>query len=392
MRRALCLAVLVACKRDAPATGAAKDASVSPDPRVSAAPSVSPTTSTSASAAPSVAGEGASPPPRAETTPLEDLVPPESADLENPLAKVGKVTIWGVEDGAPTRIVAKAQGGKAKLLRRTSGKVKAFDAIADGNDIVVAWASELAQGGTQVVAVVNAASDLSKVTPPATVAMVAAAIQLEGHVAIAKNPKGGVIVVHQGPAGSCELFERMTECVTFEVKAVSAAGVVTKLATQKLHGGPSPEYRLLDVDGTALAVLGSSMRGGRTLAGVVVTYDPNDPKPAFAVPICGGVAGYFPELARGANGEIVSVCVDTRIDNPKCVRPLRGDGDRCLRVSAVARDGKDLAPGAKGRTAAVQKVECGDAGGPRLVLEGGGAIELAAGSELARDFAPECQK
>jgi hypothetical protein len=295
-----------------------------------------------------------------------------------------------VPDGDATRIVAKTAAGKPKLLRRTSGAVKAFDAVAIGDDIVVAWASELAAGGTQVVAVVTASADLSKVTPPTTVAMVAAPIQLEGHVAIAKNPKGGVIVVHQGPAATCKLLDHPTECLTFEVKAVSAAGVVTKLASEKLHGGPSPEYRLLDVDGRALAVLASSMRGGRSLAGIVVPYDPADPKPAFAVPICGGVASHFPVLVRGASGEIVSVCLDTRIDDPKCVRPLRGDGDRCLRVSAVALDGKDLAPAVKGRTAAVRRVECGDGGGPRLVVEGGAAIELAKRLDDVADFAPKC--
>jgi hypothetical protein len=310
------------------------------------------------------------------------------------LVKVAKVVVWGVEDGEATRIVAKAGDGKPKLLRRTSGKVRAFDAVAVDGDIVVAWASELAKGGAQVVATVTASIDLAKVTPPTTVAMVAAPIGYEGgHVAIAKNPNGGVIVVHQGPAVPCKLMGQPTECVSFEVKAVSAAGIVTKLASQKLHGGPSPEYRLLDVDGKALAVLGSSMRGGRTLEGVVVTYDPGNPKPAFTVPICGGAAAYFPELVRGGGGEIVSVCLDTRFDNPKCGKPLRGDGDRCLRAAAVALDGRDLAPSTNGRSAAVQKVECGDAGGPRLVFEGGTSIALTKKLDVVADFAPSaCAK
>lgn len=390
MRRALFLfAFVAACKRDAPASSA-PDAAITVEPATSA-PMASSSTPTSSSAPPAPAMEAA---PRSETKPVEDLTPPESADLENPLAKIGKTTIWGVEDGEATRILAKAGEGKPKLLRRTSGKVKAYDAVLVGSDIVVAWASELAQGGTQVVAVVTASSDLSKVTAPTTVAMVAAPIQLEAHVAIAKNPKGGVIVVHQGPGASCKLLDHPTECVSFEVKAVSASGVVTKLATEKLHGGPSPEYRLLDVDGRALAVLASSMRGGRSLAGVVVPYDANgtDPKPAFSVPICGGSAAHFPELVRGSAGEIVSVCLDSRFDNPKCVRPLRGDGDRCLRVAATSLDGKDLAPSVKGRSAAVQKVECGDGGSPRLVLDGGTTLELASNLDVLRDFSPKCGK
>jgi hypothetical protein len=224
--------------------------------------------------------------------------------------------------------------------------------------------------------------------------MVAAPIQLEAHVAVAKNPRGGVIVVHQGPELPCKLLDHPTECTSFEVKAVSAAGVVTKLASEKIQGGPSPEYRLLDVDGRYLAVLGSSMRGGRSLGGVVVSYDPAEPKAGFSVPICGGAAFHLPDLVRGANGEIVSLCMDTRFDNPKCGRPLRGDGDRCLRVAAVALDGKDLAPSVKGRTAAVQKIECGDAGGgQRLVLEGGASIELAKKPAVVSDFAPaNCAK
>ena len=334
-------ALVAACKRDAAPSASAPDAAIAPEPPASAQASASaPTPSASVAFAPP---ESAAP--RSETKPLEDLTPPESADLENPLVKIGKTTIWGVEDGDATRIVAKTEGGKAKLLRRTSGKVKAYDAVVVGSDIVVAWASELAQGGTQVVAVVTASSDLTKVTAPTTVAMVAAPIQLEGHVAVAKNPKGGVIVVHQGPTLACTFMDHPSECASFEVKAVSAGGVVTKLASEKIDGGPSPEYRLLDIDGRALAVLASSMRGGRTLAGVVVPYDPtaNGAKPAFSVPRCGGSAAHFPELVRGSSGEIISVCLDSRFDNPKCVRPLRGDGDRCLRVAAVSLDGKDLA-------------------------------------------------
>jgi hypothetical protein len=386
MRRALLFILFVACKRDASPSAGTPDGSVVPDPAASAPVATGP------SSAPSALASSAPPPPRIDTTPIEDLVPPESADLENPLAKIGKTTVWGVEDGEATRIVAKTAGGKTKLLRRTSGKVKAFDAVTSGSDLVVAWASELAKGGTQVVAVVTASSDLARVTPPTTVAMVAAPVQLEGHVAIANNPKGGVIVVHQGPGASCKLLEHPTECVTFEVKAVSASGVVTKLASAKLHGGPSPEYRLLDVDGRALAILGSSMRGGRTLEGVVVTYEPNDPKPAFAVPICEASASHFPELVRGANGEIVSICLDTRHDNPtKCMKPREGDADRCLRVAAVSVDGKDLAPAVKGVNAAVQKVECGDAGKPKLVLEGGAAIELTGQLDVVKPFSPKCR-
>lgn len=389
MNRALFFVVLVAaCKRDAAPNAGPTDASVVGDPIASAAP---PSSAPSSSAS-SLASAEPPAPTRIETTAIEDLVPPEAADLENPLAKVGKTTVWGVEDGDATRLVAKTAGGKTKLLRRTSGKVKAIDAVVNGNDIVVAWASELAKGGTQVIALVTASADLAKVTPPTTVAMVAAAMQLEGHVAIANNPKGGSIVVHQGPGASCKLLDHPTECVTFEVKAISTGGTVTKVASAKLHGGPSPEYRLLDVDGRALAVLGSSMRGGRSLEGLVVTYDATDPKPAFSVPICGGAASHFPELVRGASGEIVSVCLDTRFDNPKCVKPSDGDVDRCLRVAAVALDGKDLAPAVKGRTAAVQKVECGDGGKPKLVLEGGATIQLTSDLDVVRQFSPKCRK
>lgn len=381
-------ALVAGCKRDAPTAASIADAAITSEPSASVQASTAPPVTSAKDAAVEPVA------PRTETKPIEDLTPPESADFENPLVKIGKTTIWGVEDGDATRIVAKTEGGKARLLRRTSGKVKAYDAVVVGNDIVVAWASELAAGGTQVVAVVTASSDLSKVTAPTTVAMVAAPIQTEGHVAIAKNPKGGVIVVHQGPTASCLFMDHPSECVTFEVKAVSAGGVVTKLATEKLDGGPSPEYRLLDVDGRALAVLASSMRGGRTLTGLVVPYDPNagDPKPAFSVPRCLGSASHFPELVRGSAGEIVSVCLDSRFDNPKCVRPVRGDADRCLRVAAVSIDGKDLAPSAKGRTAAVQKIECGDGGSARLVLDGGATLELTTNLDVVRDFSPKCGK
>jgi hypothetical protein len=63
-----------------------------------------------------------------------------------------------------------------------------------------------------------------------------------------------------------------------------------------------------------------------------------------------------------------------------------------LRIAATSLDGKDLAPGTKTRTAAVQRVECGDAGHVRLVVEGGAAIELATKLDVVRDFAPACAR
>jgi hypothetical protein len=386
MRRAVpflsALVLLAACKRDARLS--ASEGSVAAEPIASVAASALLSSSAVASAAPAFAA-------RSETRPLEDLVPPAEGDLERPVHRLGKLVVWGEPDESTstTRVVAKVGDDKPKLLRKTSGKVRAIDAVAMGEDVVVAWASELTAGGAQLIALVTASSDLSRVTAPTTVAMVSGAVQQESHVAVAKNPRGGVIVVHQGPAARCALSGHETDCLTFEVKAVSTDGKVTKLASDKLDGGPSPEYRLLDVDGRALAVLASSMRGGRTLAGVVVPFDPADPKPALTVPLCGGMAAHFPELVRGAAGEIVSVCLDLRVDNPKCVRPLRGDGDRCLRVAAVGLDGKDLAPAVKGRSTAVQRVECGDAGHARLVLDGGVSIELATKVDVVFPFAPQ---
>ena len=90
-------ALAVACKRDAAPAGSA-EASVVADPNANTAASSSAQASASAMGSLAASAEPP-PPPRADTTPVEDLTPPESADLENPMVKVGKVVVWGVQDG-----------------------------------------------------------------------------------------------------------------------------------------------------------------------------------------------------------------------------------------------------------------------------------------------------
>ena len=328
----LAMTVLVACtKKDPPA----------PPPIASAVESVSPV-----AVAPSVA----------------DLVAPAEDSFETPLATLkttkGTITAWAVGD----QVVASLDKGAPKLLRKTSGKVGAVAvAEAANGDVAVAWASELTAGGAQLFALVTASPDLARVSPPTTVAMVGAAVQERSHVGLAANPRGGWIVAHQGPPAKCPFGGHMDDCVSFEVKTIDTSGVVTKSASEKLDGGPSPEYRMIDIDGKWLGVVASSMRGGRTLATVSVRYDPGEGVTPVKMPMCSGLAAFFPEYTRGTNGEIVSVCA-TDVDGKK------------LDVDAVMADGK---PAPKG---AVKRVEC-TGGHPRLVFASG-SIELTKPTSL----------
>lgn len=108
MRRApLFFFVLVAaCKRDAPPSAGTPDASITVEPTASSV--------TSASAAPPPSAVASIEPaaPRSETKAVEDLTPPESADLENPLVKIGKTTIWGVADGDDATRIFSPKCGK----------------------------------------------------------------------------------------------------------------------------------------------------------------------------------------------------------------------------------------------------------------------------------------
>ena len=340
-------------------------------------------------------------PPRSLSATARDSKPPVASEIDFPVvrrrAANGSLVVWSEEEGEGSRLLAGIEtkpgelvgGSAAKVLRRTSGKIRAIDLVDDvglDKDIVVAWASDLGEGKGQLVALVSASTDLARVTAPTTLGLVAANVALAAHVAIIRSPRGGVVVAHQGPGVRCRLGPEDTECVTYEVKAVSASGRVERIGHGKLHGGPSPELRLLDIDGRALLVYASSMRGGRTLAAEVVPWTTAEVAPSIAAPTCDGLAAFMPEVERGAAGEIVALCTDVPLEKGPCARPLRGDKERCLRVAITGADGRPSTP--KDKDAVVLRVEC--AGSAARLVFAGGAVVLAGPSPMAADFAPGC--
>ncbi len=366
------------------------------DPAAAPAPSAPPTLALAVDAsALSVLDAGA----RSPTAAAAGVTPPLEAELDNPAVRVptsmGTVVVWSEADGTGSRLLAGRESkpgmlvNAAKVLRSTSGKIAAIDALTDARgDIVVTWVSDLGEKKGQLVALVTASPDLARVTAPTTIGIVAAQVALEAHVALAKNPRGGVIVAHEGPGVRCTFGPSNDEtCITFEVSAVRPSGVVERIGKGQLDGGPSPEFRMIDVDGKALLVYASSMRGGRTLAATTVAYGPGDAPPAITPPIAGGFAAFMPEISRGASGEIVALCIDGLPDKGACMRPLRGDKERCLRIAVTGADGKSVTP--KTGDVGVLRIECADAGAPRLVFPGGSVV-LAAASPMAADFAPAC--
>lgn len=112
------------------------------------------------------------------------------------------MVVWSEEDGDASHVLAGFENAPgelaapAKVLRRTPGKVVAPD-------------------------VVTASADLARVSGPTTPGVVAAEPALQAHIAVARNPRGGVVVAHQRPPAPCRLLEHDTTCATFEVKAVS---------------------------------------------------------------------------------------------------------------------------------------------------------------------------
>lgn len=324
--------------------------------------------------------------------------PPVEPEMDQPVVRRrtgrGAMVVWAEEDGDATHVLAgfeKAPGqlvAPAKVLRRTPGKVVAIDVVDDaGPDagVVVAWASWLGEGKGQVIGLVTASTDLARVSGPTTLGIVAAEPAMQAHIAVARNPRGGVVVAHQGPPAPCRLLEHDTTCVTFEVKAVSPSEGVQRLGQGEIHGGPSPELRLVDVDGRALLVYASSMRGGRTSATAVLPYVAGAPAPAFHAPSCAGLASEVPDILRGASGELVAVCIEAPREGIACARPLRGDRDRCLRVAVTGADGKPIT--VKDRDAAVLRVACTARGTPRLDFPSG-SVALAGESAATADFVP----
>lgn len=328
----------------------------------------------------------------------------------------GNLVVWSEPDGEMSLVLAGYEakpgelvaGSSAKIIRRTSGRVGAVAAVvaeapgdasdagnAAGNaannasDVAIAWASGLGESnGGQLIALVYASVDLARVTAPITLGIVKAPIAQQAHVALAKNPKaGGVVAMHQGPGASCMLLGQPTECLTFDVKVVSPAGKIDRVGGSKLHGGPSPEFYAIDLDGQALAVYASSMRGGRTIEPIVVPYVAGETPPAFDLPVCGGLAGYAPDLHRGTKGELVSVCLGPRPEKGPCAKPVRGDDpDRCPTVAISSSDGKPITP--KGKDANVLKVEC--TAGKQRIGSAAGEVTLASTSPLLTDFTTRC--
>lgn len=351
---------------------------------------------------PSDAGAAIVPAARTPTESTSANAPPHESDAEHPIVRVvtarGKLAVWSESEGKTSIVVAGYEtrpgtlAAPAKVLRRTSGTVGALDVVVLPNDadpsggtedVAVAWASGLADDKGQVAALVFGSADLTRVTAPTTLGIVDAPIAVQGHVAVARSPRGGVVVAHQGATGRCDLSGTPVECVTFEVEAVGLDGKRTKLGGGKLHGGPSPELTLVDLDGRGLAVYASSMRGGRTVASAVVPYVATETAPAFVAPVCVGLAAFAPEIVRGAGGELVAVCLDAR-EKDTCAKPLRDDPDRCPHVAVTGRDGR---PATKG--APVTRVVCVD--GTIEATYASGRVRLAKPSRLLADFVTGCR-
>ncbi len=329
------------------------------------------------------------------------MKPPIDAEMDRGLARLstskGKLVVWEepAEDATLSLVLAGYESkpgtlmGEAKVVRRTSGRVGAVDAVVttSGNDIAIAWASRLGEGnGGQLFAMAYASVDLAKIAPPITLGIVRASIQERAHVAVSANPKmGGVIAMHQGPPVKCIFMDHPEECLSFEVKAVSAAGKIDHLAgPTKLDGGPSPEFLAVDLDGRALGVYASSMRGGRTVESIVVPYVAGESVPTFDLPLCGGVAGVAPEVLRGTKGEYVALCINARPQRDACATPQRGnDSERCPTIAITNKDGNAQTP--KSKDATILKVECATDGKTKLTTSAGD-ITLLGQSKVLSDF------
>lgn len=390
---ALFILALGACsRRDAPVAQAPADAA----PAVDAAPP-SASAREASSSAPAAGSDAGAPLARSATRAIGEASPPFESDEERSVVRLrtpkGALAVWSQPDGDGSFVLAAYESepgvvaAPPKLLRRTSGRVAAVNAVLAGprgDALAVAWASSL-RDTNQLVALVFAGVDLNGVTAPVTLGIVAAPIALEAHVGLWANPRGGVVVAHQGPDARCTFLDHPSECLTFEVKAVPLAGTVERLGGASLDGGPAPEYFALDLDGRGLVVSASSMRGGRSWVSVVVPYQPGEPTAPFDVPTCGGLAGIAPEYARGSLGEFVSLCVAMR-DGAPCAKPVRGEPDACLRIAVTAKDGRAVTPSAAG--VAALRVECAE-NKPKISFSGG-AVTLVAPAEILADFAPRC--
>lgn len=312
------------------------------------------------------------------TSAVGGVFPPPPA--EGPVVRIatasGGIVVWATADGAHSTIRAAREGagarptGEARLVRRTSGTVQGL-AVAEARGgageapLGVAWASDLGERGGQLVAFAVLAADLGRVTSPVTLATLREPPQQEAHVAVAASPRGGFLVAHQGVGARCALGEEPVDCLGFDVTRVDGALRTTRAARGTLHGGPSPDFDLADLDGRALLAYATSMRGGRTQAAVVASYVEGAPPPSVDVPACGGLAAVRPTLARGTHGEVVMVCVDGASAKERCARPLRGD-DRaqCLRLAASDASGRALGP--PGGQATVIRAHCTAGGGVRF--------------------------
>jgi hypothetical protein len=397
--------LLVGCSRKDSATDRPTASTAAPAASSSSPPSSSSTPSSSSSASSTTTTDA----PKTAAEIAKDAKPPLEASLEAPVVRIktkqGALVVWSTTEGEANSLVLAAYEKKpgellqpAKILRKTSGQVQAVAAVVTeggSEDVAVAWTSGLLEGKGQLNALVFASPDLAKVTAPTTLGIVNAPIQLQAHVGLIKRPAsagGGVVAAHQGPGTSCKLMDQPTDCLTFDVKAVSPDGKVEKLGSTKLHGGPSPEYFFADLKERGLIVYGSSMRGGRTIAPVVVAWSAKDPAPAFeSPPECGGQAAFAPDFAKGTKDEVVSLCIDVPPEKgPACAKPLTGEKARCLHIAASsssAEGGKSLTGQGKWDIP-VTKVECID-GKPKLTFPSG-ELTLTSSTPNLGDFVKKC--
>lgn len=322
-------------------------------------------------AAPTITVDASSPVAVATTAPVETIVvapvdasvpaprsPAEIAKSATPnerAKRAGDVVAWPEPDGDFSLVVI-AEGKKpAHVVRRTSGEVNELEVVKmiDG-DYAVAWVSTLVGGKGQVSAVSFVSADLTKVSAPTTLELLGEG-GLEAHIAMVKSPNGGVLVAHDGPSAR----NAFRSHVTFRVKAVSPAGKVDLLGQEAIIGGTSPELWIVDLDDRGALVYGSSMAGGREQVTLLVPWTKGEKAPTFTPPVCGGLAAVRPEALRGTNGEVLALCIDARSGDKlgSCVKPVKDDPERCLRIAATAKDGTPITP-EKDWDTPVSKVEC----------------------------------
>jgi len=380
VKRTVAIAALaIACTKKTPPP---------PEPVVDAAvASARPAPSASASTA--IAADAAAPAaerPQTLAEILEEAKPPvPDENRVEPVVRIdtakGALVLWTLPDGDKTMIVAALGSGSTKIIRRTSGEVTELRAVerSDG-ELAIAWSSRLTDG--HVAAVTFASADLARLSSPIQLALGGT---MDGHVALVKSPRGGVVVAYAGPPAKCAFMGHSETCVTGEVKAISADGTSEILGTIKVDGGASPDLWLVPLETRGVLAYVSSMRGGRTITSSTLPWSTKETAITFEAPTCGGLAGIVPDILRGSAGEVVCLDIDARYGAKleHCLHAVKDDRERCLRIGVSGTDGTPITPKNAWDTP-VTRIDC--VGKNARLSFPGGTVTLATPSSHLGDF------